>query len=244
MQGQRGEGTHFRGHPPCLLIPVTHCVPFLNPIPPPGSTCSLALRIGYPARDALMLSFPQAISEGQWVQVQGLSPKMPFFSSSSFFLSVFFFFFSFLFSFFGCDMWGFLGQGSDLHHSCDNTRPLTHRATRELKCPTFSPHLLFVFFFLGPHPRHMEVPKLVVRSGLQLLANATAPATLDPSCVCNLHHSSQQRQTLNPLSKARDQTHVLMDPSHGPVVQAADKAQIWPLLWLWLWCGPGAAAPI
>ena len=31
-----------------------------------------------------------------------------------------------------------------------------------------------------------------------------------PSYVCNLHHNSQQHQTLNPLSEARDRTHVLM----------------------------------
>ena len=36
----------------------------------------------------------------------------------------------------------------------------------------------------------------------------------DPSHVCNLHHSSQQHQILNTLSKARDQTCVLMDASH------------------------------
>ena len=31
------------------------------------------------------------------------------------------------------------------------------------------------------------------------------------SHVCTLHHSSWHRQILNPLSKARDRTHVLMD---------------------------------
>ena len=35
----------------------------------------------------------------------------------------------------------------------------------------------------------------------------------DPSCVCNLHHSSRQRQILNPLGEARDQTHGLMGAS-------------------------------
>ena len=40
----------------------------------------------------------------------------------------------------------------------------------------------FVFFFFsGPHPCHMEVPGLGVELGLQLLAYATATATLDPS---------------------------------------------------------------
>uniref|UniRef100_A0A8C3YD51 Vomeronasal type-1 receptor n=1 Tax=Catagonus wagneri TaxID=51154 RepID=A0A8C3YD51_9CETA len=37
--------------------------------------------------------------------------------------------------------------------------------------------------------------------------------TWDPSRICDLHHSSQQRQILNPLRKARDRTHILMDAS-------------------------------
>jgi len=44
-------------------------------------------------------------------------------------------------------------------------------------------------------------------------AYTTAIAVPDPSCVCNLHHSSKQCQILNPLSKARDRTRVLMDTS-------------------------------
>ena len=59
----------------------------------------------------------------------------------------------------------------------------------------------------------MEVPRLGVESELQLPAYATAIATQDPSRVCDLHHSSQQHQILDPLSEARDQTHVLMDTS-------------------------------
>ena len=35
----------------------------------------------------------------------------------------------------------------------------------------------------------------------------------DLSHVCDLHHSSRQRQILNPLSEARDQTRILMDTS-------------------------------
>ena len=50
----------------------------------------------------------------------------------------------------------------------------------------------------------MEVPGL---------AYATATAMWDLSCICDLHHSSQQQQILNPLSKATDGTHVLMDTS-------------------------------
>ena len=70
--------------------------------------------------------------------------------------------------------------------------------------------LYLSFVFLVPHPPHMEVPRLGVKSELQLPAYATATATPDPSHFCNLHHSSQQRQTLNPLSKAKDGTRILM----------------------------------
>ena len=50
-----------------------------------------------------------------------------------------------------------------------------------------------------------------VESKLQLLAYRTATAMRDPSRVCNPHHSSQQCRIPNPLNKARDGTHILMD---------------------------------
>ena len=59
----------------------------------------------------------------------------------------------------------------------------------------------------------MEVPWLGVWSELQLPAYATATATRDSSWVCSLHRSSLQCQILNPLSKARVRTWVLMDTS-------------------------------
>ena len=59
----------------------------------------------------------------------------------------------------------------------------------------------------------MEIPRLGVESELQLPAYATAMATQDLSLIFNLRHSSWQRQILNPLSKARDGTSVLMDAS-------------------------------
>ena len=59
----------------------------------------------------------------------------------------------------------------------------------------------------------MEVPGLGVESKLQLPAYAAATAMLDLSHVCVLYHSLQERQILNPLSKARDQTCILMDTS-------------------------------
>ena len=74
------------------------------------------------------------------------------------------------------------------------------------------------FFFwrgggLGPHPRHMEVPRIWAKLELQLPAYTTATTTLDPSHVCNLHHSSWQCQIFNPLSEARDWTYILMNAS-------------------------------
>ena len=54
---------------------------------------------------------------------------------------------------------------------------------------------------------------LEVESELQLPAYTTATATWELNCICHLHHSSQQSRILNALSKARDQTRVLMDTS-------------------------------
>ena len=74
--------------------------------------------------------------------------------------------------------------------------------------------LFFVFVFLvflGLHSHHIEVPRLGVKSELQLPAYTTATVTQDLSHVCDLHHSSHQSQIPDPLSKARDRTHVLMD---------------------------------
>ena len=62
----------------------------------------------------------------------------------------------------------------------------------------------------------MDVPRLEVDSELQLQAYTTATKQ-DPGCIFDLTrlHSLQQRQTLNPLSEARDQTHNLMDTMSG-----------------------------
>ena len=51
-----------------------------------------------------------------------------------------------------------------------------------------------------------------VKSELQLLAYATVTATSDMSHLCDLYHSSQQCQILNPQSGAKDQTYILLDP--------------------------------
>ena len=69
---------------------------------------------------------------------------------------------------------------------------------------------IYLVFFLGLHPQQMDVPRLGVELDLQLLAYAIATETQDPSCVCNLHHSSRQGQILNLLSEDRDRSCVLM----------------------------------
>jgi len=73
----------------------------------------------------------------------------------------------------------------------------------------------FLFFFFCLFAISWAAP--VAYGGSQarglIRAVARATATLDPSRVCNLHHSSQQCRIVNPLSKGRDRTHNLMVPS-------------------------------
>ena len=70
--------------------------------------------------------------------------------------------------------------------------------------------------FLWLHLQHMEVLRLGAESELQLPAYTTAIATWGLSRICNLHHSSWQCWIINPLSEARDWTHILMDTSQLP----------------------------
>ena len=73
---------------------------------------------------------------------------------------------------------------------------------------------LFIYLvFCRPHLPPMDVPMLGVESELQLLAYTTATAMRNLSCICDLHHSSQQYHIINPHSKARDWTSFLMDAS-------------------------------
>ena len=50
-----------------------------------------------------------------------------------------------------------------------------------------------------------------IRAAAAILPTATA--TRNPSCICDLHHSSQQCQILNWVSEAKDGTRILMDSS-------------------------------
>ena len=58
--------------------------------------------------------------------------------------------------------------------------------------------LCLLICFLGPHPWHMEVPRLGVQWELQLPAYATA--NVRSSCICVLHQS----RILDPVTEARD----------------------------------------
>ena len=64
-----------------------------------------------------------------------------------------------------------------------------------------------LFLLLRPNLRHMEVPGPGVKLEPQLPACVTATGTKDQNQICELHW------ILNPLSRARDQSHVLMDTS-------------------------------
>ena len=68
--------------------------------------------------------------------------------------------------------------------------------------------VLFVLLFRAI-PAACGSSQARVESELQLPATATA--VWDPSHFCNLYHNSWQCQILNPVSNARDQTHILMD---------------------------------
>ena len=57
----------------------------------------------------------------------------------------------------------------------------------------------------------MEVPRLRVKSELQLQAYTTATATPDPSHNCDLARGLRQRWILSPLRQARDQACILTD---------------------------------
>ena len=58
---------------------------------------------------------------------------------------------------------------------------------------------------------HMEVPRLGAELEPQLLAYTTATAPWDQSRVFDLYCSPEQCRILNPLSKARDRSHILVN---------------------------------
>ena len=71
----------------------------------------------------------------------------------------------------------------------------------------------------------MEVLRLGVELELQLPAYTTGIAMQDPSCICDLHHSSRQHHILSPLS--RDGTCILMDTSWAGPVGTPENTFLW-----------------
>ena len=94
--------------------------------------------------------------------------------------------------------------------------PSTVPGTQQALTAYFLTFLFLFLFFFRATLRLMEVPRLGVKLELQLPVYTTATVTPDLSHICGLRHSSQQRQILNPLSKARERACVLMDPSQVP----------------------------
>ena len=99
--------------------------------------------------------------------------------------------------------------------------------------------LLFSPLLFGPHLRHnTQVPKLGVKSELQLLTYTTGTATPDPSRICNLYHSSWQCRILDPLRGPR-----IEPASSWILVGFVSSAPQWKLLFLFFklyfslpWC--------
>ena len=81
-------------------------------------------------------------------------------------------------------------------------------------------HILFILFkllflFLST-PEAYGRSQAMGRIGAAAEAHATAMATPDLSRIWDLPCSSQQRQILNALIEARDQTHILTERTSGP----------------------------
>ena len=72
--------------------------------------------------------------------------------------------------------------------------------------PSFFLSLSFFSVFLWLHLWYMKVPRLRIKSKQQLQDYTITIAMWEPSCICDLHHSSQHCWILNPLSKARKWT--------------------------------------
>ena len=93
--------------------------------------------------------------------------------------------------------------------------------------------LIFFCFFRATH--HMEVPRLGVkiRATAASLHHSHRNAGSDPHRI-QLHHSSWQCQIPNPLSKARDRTHILLDTSRSHFLCATTQQEL-PIWFLKAW---------
>ena len=71
--------------------------------------------------------------------------------------------------------------------------------------------LLFFLFRAAPVAYESSLARSWIGAAVETYTTATA--TPDPSCICDLHHSSRPHRILNPIIEARDQTRNLMVPS-------------------------------
>jgi len=95
-----------------------------------------------------------------------------------------------------------LAAGPNITPTCASWPPGNSPALapRVCTCPWFS---CFLFLLFRAKPAAYGISRIGIKSELQLLAYISTTATWDPSCVCDLHHSSQQYplsegQGLNP----------------------------------------------
>ena len=101
-------------------------------------------------------------------------------------------------------------------NSQGHLQQMTTATKKPLQERTHVSFLSFSSFFSGPHPWHMEIPRPGIESELQPQAYTTATVMQVPSHICDPTPHLRQRWILNPLSKARDSTRILMDT--GPVL--------------------------
>ena len=90
-------------------------------------------------------------------------------------------------------------------------KPCSVGGGRNMPPPSQGLSVSLSLFFLWPHLRHVEIPRLggpigAAAAGLHH-SHSHAGSQLHP----DRHHSSQQRQILNPQNKARHRTRVLTD---------------------------------
>ena len=112
-------------------------------------------------------------------------------------------------------VWGWQ-RGGHLHTQASDT--LRRQATTGIQEPVWIHKksidgiglVWFCFGLLGPHPRHMEVPRLGSNQSCSCRPTAQPQPHGILSHICHLRHSSQQYQILNPLSEISDRTCILM----------------------------------
>ena len=108
-------------------------------------------------------------------------------------------------------------------------RPVATAPIRPLSLGSFLFFFFFAFCFLLFRAIPMAYRGSQARGHSCLLVYTTATAKQDPSCICNLYHSSRQCQILNPLSKARDGTCNLVVTSQIRFCYATMETPAWEL---------------